>query len=148
MAWSRRKGGSKISKNQLPPLFFFQPTFLSSLSLPATSSALEDPTKTFLLHQHTTSQPPYEPKSSPAATARSSLSPLQIFFLCNLFFFLPQPNLATITLADAPPKPPAEPPHHARDPHTRQLSPPCFASFFFVVASTCWIHFCMQLLIN
>jgi len=194
------KTGSKISQ-KISFLFFFQPTLsLLSLSLsPAASSALEDPTETFLLHQQTTSQPTHEPKSSPAigtATARSSLSSLQILFFC-IVFFLPPPqaaNTATIpplntssttgsqhnhqsttklpprlslsspsslSLSSAtfsssshswlrppspqpnPPEPLARHPQHVRDPQTRQLSPPCVASFF-VAAAACRIHFCMQ----
>ena len=88
--------GSKISQK-----ISFSPVFLPanvlsslSLSLPATSSALGGPTETFLLHQQVMSQSPHEPKSSPA---RSSLSPLQIFFFC-FFFFLPPP-LNTVSSA-------------------------------------------------
>jgi len=43
-----------------------------------------------------------------------------------------------------PLEPPAEPPHHDRDPHARQLPPPCSASFFLIVAASYRIHFCMQ----
>jgi len=102
MTWGRKQSSPKISKNQLLPCLYSSQRSLFSLSLPAASSAFENPTKTFLLHQQTVSQPPHEPKSSPAigaATARSSLSPLQIFFFC-FFFFLPPPqaaNTATIS---------------------------------------------------
>jgi len=69
---------SKNHKKPAFPLFPFsffprQPT----ATLSTASSAVEAPTKAFLLHQQMTSQPPHEPKSSPAigaATARSSLS--------------------------------------------------------------------------
>jgi len=123
-------------KNQLLPCFSSSQRSLFSL-YPVASSALEDPTKTFLLHQQTASQPPHQPKSSSVistAPTRSSLSSLQILFFCILFFFLPQPT---------PPEPSAEPPHHNRDPHARQLPPPCVASSFFVEAAA-WIHPCMH----
>ena len=87
------KIGSKISQKISFSPVFLPANVLSSLSLPAASSALGDPTETFLLHKQTAPQPPHKPKSSPAigaATARSSLSPLQIFFFC-FFFFLPPP---------------------------------------------------------
>jgi len=95
---------------QNKPKKSFSPVFLpanilSSLSLslslslsPAASSALEDLTETFLLHQQTASQPHHEPKSSPAigtTTARSSLFSLQILFFC-IFFFLPSHKQPTL----------------------------------------------------
>jgi len=90
---SEEKIGSKVSQKTS---FFPVSAHFFSLSLSTASLAVEDPTKTFLLHQQTTAQPPHEPKSSPAtgaAIARSSLSPLQIFFFC-FFFFLPPPQVA------------------------------------------------------
>jgi len=90
---------SKISqKSSFSLVFFsFQPTFsLLSLSLslsPAASSALEDPTKTFLLHQQTASQPHHEPKSSSAiGTATATLSLLLPASLSPLQLLLPPPT--------------------------------------------------------
>jgi len=79
--------------------FRFQPTFSSLPSLPIVPSAPSAPTDTFLLHQQTTTQPPYEPKSSLVAEQPPrppSLSPLQLFF-----FRHQQPIPATIPSIEA-----------------------------------------------
>jgi len=65
------------------------------------------------------------------------LSPLQLFSSSSHSQLRPQSPQPT------PPKLPAEPPHHVRDPHGRQLPSPCFASCFLGVAAACRIHFCM-----
>jgi len=95
MTWERRKSAKKTR-------FFSVSAHFFSLSLSTASSAVEDPTETFLLHQQTTAQPPHKPKSSPAtgaATARSSLSPLQIFFFYFFFFLLPPQAANTATIS-------------------------------------------------
>jgi len=80
--WS--KGSQKTSH------FWFQPTFTSLPSLPTVSSAPEAPTHTFLLHQKTAVQPPYEPKSSPVAEQPRTAEPLS-----SATFLLPSPATDT-----------------------------------------------------
>jgi hypothetical protein len=81
------KIGSKISQKISFSPVFLPANVLSSLSLPAASSALGDPTETFLLHKQTAPQPPHKPKSSPAigaATARVFPLPAADFLLLLL----------------------------------------------------------------
>jgi len=105
------------SRNLFPPQAANTTTISSTIPTPTTSSIARSQHN----HQPTTKLPP-----------RLSLLSFQPFsLLCNLFFSLSQPK---------PPEPPAKPPHHVRDPHARQLPPPCFASFFFLPRRGC----CMQ----
>jgi len=63
MAWGGRNRVQSQPKNQPFPI----PANIFLPSLSTVSSAPEDPANTFLLHQQTAAQPPYEPKSSPVA---------------------------------------------------------------------------------
>jgi len=87
------KIGSKVSQKTSHSRF--QPTF-SSLPFPSTmSSAPKDPANTFLLHQQTAAQPPYEPKSSPMAEQPPRPPVLSLWIY--IFSFLPLPAAATVS---------------------------------------------------
>ena len=79
-------------------------------------------------------QPPWPSLSSPSSFSLSSAT-FSSSSHSRIWPPSPQPT---------PPEPPAKPPHHDRDPHARQLPPPCFASFFLVVAAACRIYFYME----
>jgi len=79
-------------------------------------------------------QPPWPSLSSPSSFSFSSAT----------FSSSSHSRLRPPSPQPTPPEPPAEPPHHDRHPHTRQLPPPCVASSFFVEAAACRIHPCMQ----
>jgi len=93
-AWAGRKLGPKIAKNQFTPLFFPTNVSLSSFSVPAASSTLENPTETFLLHQQMAAQPPYEPKSS-SVVEQPPRTPF------SLLFFSPWSTPTTVPSKDA-----------------------------------------------
>jgi hypothetical protein len=57
--------------------------------------------------------------------------------LCNFFSSSSDSRLRPPSPQPTPLEPPAEPPHHVRDPHASQLPSPCFASFFLSVAAAC-----------
>ena len=83
-------------------------------------------------HQPATKQPP---RLSPSSLCNLSLS--STTFSSSSYGRLRPPSPQS-----SPPEPPAEPPRHVRDPHARQLPPPCFASFFLVVAAAEFISAC------
>lgn len=99
ISWPER-GENRVQKSPKISLllcFLFQPTLLPSFpSLSTVSSAPEDPTEAFLLHQNAAAQPPCKPKSSPVAEPlpRPPVPlPLQIFFS----FFHPALPSATVS---------------------------------------------------
>ena len=136
MAWGRRKSGPKSAKNQLlyPHLCSFFSPSLSSLFQPPPASPLPAPPQ----EANTTT-------NRPLSCHRDSLSsPSSLSLSSATFSSSSHSRLRPSPPQPMPPEPQAKHPHHVRNPQARQLSPPCFTSFFFVEAATCRNEFCMQ----